>query len=74
MTDQHPPTDRYITSAEVAQRFGIHLRTLRTWMADPDSGFPPALDVRGALRHHLGEVIAWEKTRRRSLVKTPKAA
>jgi predicted DNA-binding transcriptional regulator AlpA len=56
---------RFLTRRQVATRYGVSLRTIARWMADPKSTLPRPYDIEGRPLFDLHEIEAFEPSRRR---------
>jgi hypothetical protein len=62
--DDSDDDDDLIPDAEVARgRYKVHPITLSRWDADPDLGFPAAIEINGRRYRRRGELKAWERAR-----------
>ncbi len=53
---------RYLTSSQVASRYGRTIRTISRWVEDPPSGFPLPVRVNGRNLWEIGPIEAWEQS------------
>jgi hypothetical protein len=62
--DDGDDDDDLIPDAEVARgRYKVHPITLSRWDADPDLGFPAAIEINGRRYRRRRELVAWERSR-----------
>jgi hypothetical protein len=55
----------FLTRSQLARRYGLSLRTIARWQADPESWLPAAYDFDGKPLFALAEIEAAENARRR---------
>ena len=52
-----------IPMRDLAARYGVHVRTIERWMADPELGFPQPLYIRRRRYIRASDLQAWEELR-----------
>jgi hypothetical protein len=50
-----------IPDRRVAQRYGVHIRTLARWDAAPNLAFPPPVYLRGRRYRELVQLDEWDR-------------
>jgi hypothetical protein len=55
--------ERYLNKQQLAARYGVSIRAIDRWAADPDLGFPPAYDFADRPYRKLSDIEAWERSR-----------
>jgi predicted DNA-binding transcriptional regulator AlpA len=55
--------ERYLNKRQLAARYGVSVRAIDRWAADPDLGFPPVYDFADRPYRKLSDIEAWERSR-----------
>lgn len=55
--------ERYLNKRQLAVRYGVSVRAIDRWAADPDLGFPLAYDFADRPYRKLSDIEAWERSR-----------
>jgi predicted DNA-binding transcriptional regulator AlpA len=58
-----PTDERYLNKQQLAARYGVSVRAIDRWIADPDLNFPPAYDFADRPYRKLSDIEAWERSR-----------
>jgi hypothetical protein len=65
-----PATDRLLSTAAIAARYGVSTRTIDRWRGDPELGFPPTENVNGRNYNWLSKLVRWDRQRVAAVRKT----
>ena len=63
MTASDEAQEELVPDPAVARRYGVNLRTLPRWDADPDLNFPKPIKIRNRRYRRLQDLVVWERTR-----------
>jgi hypothetical protein len=50
-----------VPDAKVAKRYGVCIRTIKRWDANPDLGFPNRIDINGRCYRDSNQLDAWDR-------------
>jgi hypothetical protein len=54
---------RLVPDRQVAERYGVHPKTISRWDANPDLGFPPPVVINNRFYRRLSALMVWERER-----------
>lgn len=60
MPSSEQPTERWLTTQDLADRYKVHPKTVRKWRSDKTG--PAGQRIGGQTRYRLADVIEWEQS------------